>query len=103
MAVRTVGLVSGFRGSGSGGDGEGAELVQEAAGPAVGVDPAGVPIGAELCVASLRVGQEVQMITRMERPTAHLALLPSRRRDRRQSLPPRKVSVVAALVAAWGQ
>ena len=42
------------------------------------------------------------MTTRMERPTAHLALVPGRRRDRRRSLSPRKVSVVAAPVAAWG-
>jgi hypothetical protein len=52
-------------GLGGGGDGdvvvgvEGAELVQEAAGPAVGVGLAGVPVGAEFGVAGLGIGEEV--------------------------------------------
>ena len=41
------------------------------------------------------------MMTRMERPTAHRALVPPSRRDRRRSRSPRKVSVLAAPVAAW--
>ena len=64
MAVWATGLVTEFWGSG-GGDGdvavwvEGAELVQEAAGPAAGAGLAGVPAGTEFGVAGLGIGQEV--------------------------------------------
>lgn len=63
--MRVAGLVTGFLGSGGGGNGdvavwvEGAELVQEAAGPAVGVGLAGVPDGAEVGVAGLGIGEQV--------------------------------------------
>jgi hypothetical protein len=37
----------------------GAELVQEAAGPAVGIGLAGVPAGVEFRVAGFRIGEEM--------------------------------------------
>ncbi len=82
---------------------EGAELVQEAAGPAVGVGLAGVPSGAEFGVAGFGAGEEVPDDD--EDGTSDGASGPAapRRRDRRRSRSPRKVSVVAAPVAAWVQ
>ena len=49
------------------------------------------------------LARRCQTMTRMERATAHLALFPSRRLDRRRSLSPRKVLVPAAPLAAWVQ
>ena len=43
------------------------------------------------------------MITRIERPTAHMALVAPRRRVSRRSRSPRKVSVFPVPLAAWAQ
>jgi len=42
-------------------------------------------------------------MTWMDRATAHLALFPPMRFERRRSRSPRKVSVAAAPLAAWVQ
>ena len=90
---------------GGGGEGdvetEGLELADVGADLAVAVAAALVPVGPEVGEPGFGVGEE--MMTRMERATAHLALIAPRRRDRRRSLSPRKVPVRAVPVAAWVQ
>jgi hypothetical protein len=58
------------------------------------------PRSANLASGSLR---RCEMMTRMDRPTAHRARVPPSLRDRRRSRSPRNVSVRAAPAAAWVQ
>ena len=108
MALRAAGLAGGVWGLGGGGgdgdlDAEGAELAEVGLDLAVAVALAGVPVGAEVGEPGGGVGQEVQMMTRMDLPTAHWARTPPRRLARRRYLSPRNVAVRAAPMAAWVQ
>jgi len=94
---------SGLCGGGDGDvDSEDLELAEVGANLAVAVSLAFVPVGAEVGEPASGLASRCQMMIRMERATAHLALLPPRRLLRRRSRSPRKVLVRAAPLAAWG-
>ena len=84
-------------------DAQGLQLAEVAADPAVASCLLVVPAGAEVGEPGRGVGQEVEMMTRMDLPTAHMALVPSRRRVNRRSRSPREVSVFPVPLAAWAQ